>query len=130
MYFNLYCSSVGLFDRHGKTHSFHLRATFPPPGATGSNPAGIEQPGVRFMMRHLIRQHLGVSHRMKCQERLSEARGEGCLRLRHSIFRTCHLRCISRDEMKHHLLRGEFGDGWKNTPSITSEQDDVTGMVG
>lgn len=50
-----------------------LRATLASGGGASTNPAGVQQPCVRLVMRDLVRQHLGVTHGVESQEWLCEA---------------------------------------------------------
>jgi len=59
-------------------------------------------------MGNLFRKHFGVAHWVQGQEGLCEARRERCLWLRHTLFRPGHLRCVTRDEMKHGLVTCEL----------------------
>ena len=49
------------------------RATLATLEGTGTNPAGVEQPGVGVVVLDLVSQHLGVAHGVKGQEGLGKA---------------------------------------------------------
>lgn len=87
------------------------RATFAAGGSSSTDPAGVEQPGVGLVLFDLLGKHLGVAHGVQGQEGLGKARGEGSLRLGHTLLGTSHLRSVSRDEVVHGLLLVELGDG-------------------
>lgn len=98
-------------------------------GGSSTDPAGVEQPSVGIVLLDLLRKHLGVAHRVQSQEGLGEARGEGGLRLRHSLLGTSHLRGVTRDEVIHGLLLAKLGDRGQDTASIAGEQHNVLGVL-
>ena len=59
----------------------------PTPGAPG-----VDEPGGRAVLAHLLSQHGRVLHGVPHQESAAEARAEGRLRLRHAHLRARHLR--------------------------------------
>lgn len=101
------------------------RATLATSGSAGTDPAGVEQPGVDLVILDLFREHLSVAHGVESKEGLGEAGGEGGLGLRDSVFGTGHLRGVTTDEVEHGLLGSELGDGRKDTTGIAGEEDDV-----
>lgn len=50
------------------------RAAFAALSETGTDPTGVEEPGVGTVMLNLVREHLGVAHGVESKEGLSEAR--------------------------------------------------------
>lgn len=98
-------------------------------GVTGTDPAGVEQPGIGLVLLNLIGKHLGVSHGVQSQERLSEAAGEGSLGLSDTILSSGHLGGVARDEVEHGLGTVQLGDGRQDTAGIAGKQDDVRGHV-
>jgi hypothetical protein len=66
---------------------------------------------------------------MQRQERLGETRRKGGLGLSDTIFSTSHLRCVTGNEVEHGLGRIELRNGWENTTSITSEEDDIAWVI-
>jgi len=94
-------------------------------GSAGTDPAGVEQPGVGAVLLDLLRKHLGVAHGVEGKEGLGEARGEGGLGLGDTLLGTGHLGGVARNEVVHGLLGVELGDGWEHTAGVAGEQDDV-----
>lgn len=105
------------------------RATLAAGGGTGTDPTGVEEPGVGLVLLDLLGEHGGVAHGVQGQEGLGEARGEGGLGLGDTVLGTGHLGGVTGDEVEHGLLGGELGDGGKDTAGVASEQDDVGGVV-
>jgi len=105
------------------------RATLAASGGTGTNPTGVEEPGVGLVLLDLLGEHGGVAHGVESQEGLSEARGEGGLRLGDTLLGTGHLGSVTRDEVEHGLLGGELGDRRKDTTSVAGEENDVGGVA-
>jgi len=105
-------------------------ATLAALGETGSDPAGVEEPGVGAVGLDLLGEHLGVAHGVQGQEGLGEAGGEGSLGLENTVLSTSHLGGVTRDEVEHGLGAAELGDGGEDTTSIAGEEDDVLGVVG
>lgn len=105
------------------------RATLATGGSTGTNPAGVEQPGVSLVLGDLVGQHAGVTHGVQSQERLSKARGEGSLGLGHPVLGAGHLGGVARDEVEHGLLGGELGDRGQHATGVAGQQDDVGRVV-
>lgn len=105
------------------------RATLAAGGGTGTDPTGVEEPGVGLVLLDLVGEHGGVAHGVQGQEGLGEARGEGGLGLGDTILGTGHLGGVTRDEVEHGLLGGELGDGGQDTAGVASQQDDVGGVV-
>lgn len=101
------------------------RAALAALGVAGTDPTGIEEPGVGLVLLNLLGQHLGVLHGVKSQERLGEAGGEGRLGLGDTVLSTGHLGGVSRDEVEHGLGAVELGDRRQNTTGIAGQQDDV-----
>lgn len=97
------------------------RATLAAGGGTGTDPTGVEQPGVGLVLLNLLSQHGSVAHGVEGQEGLGEARGEGGLGLSDTVLGTGHLGGVTRDEVEHSLLGGELGDGGQNTAGIASQ---------
>ena len=98
-------------------------------GGTGTDPAGVEEPGVGAVLLNLLRKHLGVAHWVQGEEGLSEARGEGSLGLGDTLLGTGHLGGVTRDEVVHGLLGAELGDGRKDTTGVACEENDVGGVA-
>jgi hypothetical protein len=96
---------------------------------TSTGPAGVEEPGVGVVRGNLLREHGGVLHGVKSQERLSEARGESGLGLSDTLLGTGHLGGVTGDEVVHGLGGGELGDGRKDTTGVACEKDDVLGVA-
>lgn len=82
------------------------------------------------MLLDLVGQHLGVPHRVKGEERLSEAGREGGLGLGDALLGTRHLGGVTGDKVEHGLLRGEFRDRGQDTAGVASEEDDVGWVAG
>jgi hypothetical protein len=97
---------------------------------TGTDPAGVEEPGVGLVCLDLVGKHLRVLHGVQSKEGLSEAAGEGSLGLGDAVLSTGHLGGVTRDEMEHGLSAIELGDRRQDTTGIASEEDDVGGRVG
>lgn len=99
-------------------------------GETGTDPAGVEEPGVGLVLLDLVGQHLGVLHGVQSKEGLGEAAGEGSLGLGDAVLSTGHLGGVTGDEVEHGLGGVELGDGGEDTSGVASEEDDVGGSVG
>lgn len=95
----------------------------------GADPARVEEPGVGLVVLDLLRQHLGVPHRVQRQEGLREARREGRLGLRDAVLRARHLGCVARDEVEHGLRAVELGDRRQDAAGVAGQEDDVAGVV-
>ena len=93
-----------------------------------AHPAGVQQPGMAAVLLQLGSQHLGIVVRVHGQERPAEARREGGLRLRDAYLGAGDLGGVAGDEMIHHLLLGEFGDGRQHPEGITGQEDHVAGV--
>lgn len=87
------------------------RAPLAPVHVARTDPPRVQQPRVGLVVLDLVRQHLGVPHRVQRQERLREARRERRLRLRHPVLRARHLGRVARDEVEHGLRAVELRDG-------------------
>ena len=98
-------------------------------GGTGTDPAGVEEPGVGAVLLNLLRKHLGVAHWVQGEEGLSEARGEGGLGLGDTLLGTGHLGGVTRDKVVHGLLGAELGDRRKDTASVAGKEDNVLGVA-
>ena len=98
-------------------------------GSTGTNPTGVEEPGVGTVLLDLLGEHSGVAHGVKRKEGLGEARGESSLGLGDTLLGTGHLRGVTRDEVVHGLLGVELGDGRKDTAGVAGEENDVLGVA-
>ena len=98
-------------------------------GGTGTNPTGVEEPGVGAVLLDLLREHLGVAHWVESKEGLGKARREGSLGLGNTLLRTSHLGGVTGDEVVHGLLGVELGDRRKDTAGVASEEDDVLGVA-
>lgn len=105
------------------------RATLAAGRGAGSDPAGVEEPGVGLVLGDLLREHLGVAHGVEGEEGLGEARGEGGLGLRDAVLGTGHLGGVAGDEVEHGLLGGELGDWGQDTAGVAGEEDDVGGVA-
>ena len=105
------------------------RATLAAGGGAGADPAGVEEPGVGLVLGDLVSQHASVAHGVESQEGLSEARGEGGLRLGDTVFSTSHLGGVAGNEVEHGLFGRELGDRGKDTAGIAGEEDDVCGVL-
>lgn len=99
-------------------------------GETGTDPTGVEEPGVGLVCLNLVGKHLGVLHGVQSKEGLSEAAGEGSLGLGDAVLSTGHLGGVTRDEVEHGLGAVKFGDRRQDTAGVASEEDDVGGRVG
>lgn len=97
---------------------------------TGTNPTGVEEPGVGVVSLDLVGKHLGVLHGVQSKEGLSEAAGEGSLGLGDAVLSTGHLGGVTRNEVEHGLGAVELGDRRQDTAGIAGEEDDVGGRVG
>ena len=106
------------------------RASLATLGETGTDPAGVEEPGVGLVLLDLVSQHLGVLHGVQSKEGLSEAAGEGSLGLGDTVLSTGHLGGVTRNEVEHGLGGVELRDGGENTSGVAGEEDDVGGSVG
>lgn len=104
-------------------------ATLAASGGAGTNPTGVKEPGVGRVFADLISEHTSVAHWVESKEWLGKAGGEGGLRLGDTVLSTSHLGGVTGDEVEHGLLRGELGDWWEDTTSITGEKDDVLGVA-
>lgn len=104
-------------------------ATLATLGSTGTNPTGVEQPGVGRVGLDLVCQHLGVPHGVESQEWLGEAGREGSLRLKNTILSASHLGGIARNEVEHDLFAAQLGDRGQDTAGIAGEEDDVAGVA-
>ena len=98
-------------------------------GSTGTDPAGVEEPGIGAVLLDLLREHLGVAHGVEGEEGLSEARREGSLGLGDTLLSTSHLGGVTGDEVVHGLGGGELGAWRKNTTGVACEEDDVLGVA-
>lgn len=67
------------------------RAALATGGGTRANPAGVEKPCIGVVMSDLVGQHARVAHGMQCEERLSKAGREGCLRFGDALLGAGHL---------------------------------------
>ena len=99
-------------------HQAGVGELHPGPFAVGPpSPAGVDQPHLRLMLAQLLSQHLRVDRRMAGEERRTEARAEGGLRLRYAPLGARQLRGVPRQEMVHRLLgrqprdRGQHAEG-------------------
>lgn len=99
-------------------------------GETGTDPAGVEEPGVGVVLLDLVGKHGGVLHRVQSKEGLGEAAGEGGLGLGDAVLSTGHLGGVTRDEVEHGLVAVQLGDGGQDTAGVAGEEDDVGGSVG
>ncbi len=115
----------GIEDRAG----VFQRASLSTRRRPGADPARVEEPCVRLVMRYLIGKHARVAHRVKCQEGLGETGREGCLGFGDAVFGPGHFGGVARDEVEHGLLARQFGDGRQDTTGITGEKDDVRRVV-
>lgn len=95
---------------------------------TGTDPSGVEEPGVGLVSLHLLGEHLCVAHWVKSQEWLSEAGREGGLWLGDTFLGSSHLGGVARDEVEHGLGGVELGDWRENPASVASEENDVLGV--
>ena len=93
-----------------------------------SNPAGVHEPYIRFMVFLLLGQHLSVLIRMKDNEGFSKASREGFDWVSDSYFGSCYFAGVSVDEVVAGLFRSQFAHGRKYATSIASQEDQVTGM--
>lgn len=98
-------------------------------GETGTDPTGVEKPGVGLVLLNLVGKHASVLHGVQSQEGLSEAAREGSLGLVDAVLGTGHLGGVAGDEVEHGLGAVELGDGGQDTAGITGEEDDVGGHV-
>ena len=98
-------------------------------GGTGTDPAGVEEPGVGVVLLDLLGEHLGVAHGVEGEEGLGEAGGEGGLGFSHTLLGTGHLGGVSGNKVVHGLLGVELGDGRKDTAGIAGEEDNVLGVL-
>jgi hypothetical protein len=105
------------------------RATLAALGVAGTDPAGVEEPGVGLVLVNLVREHLGVLHWVESKEGLGEAAGEGGLGLGDAVLGTGHLGGVAGDEVEHGLGAVELGDGRQDTAGIARQEDDVGGHV-
>lgn len=105
------------------------RAALATLGEAGTNPAGVEEPGVGLVVLDLVGKHLGVAHGVEGKERLSEAGREGSLGLGDTILGTSHLRGVTGDEVEHGLSAVKLGDGGENTAGIAGQENNVGGHV-
>jgi len=105
-------------------------ATLAAGGGTGTDPTGVEEPGVGLVLLDLLGEHGSVAHGVQGQEGLGETGREGSLGLGDTVLGTGHLGSVTRDEVEHGLLGGELGDGRKDTTSVASEENDVGGVAG
>lgn len=94
-------------------------------GGSGTDPAGVQEPGVGLVLGDLVGKHAGIAHWVEGKERLGEARREGGLGFGDTVFGTGHLGGVARDEVEHGLLGGELGDWWEDTAGVAREEDDV-----
>lgn len=94
-------------------------------GDTGTDPSGVEQPGVGLVSLDLLSEHLGVAHWVESKEGLGEAGREGGLRLSDTLLGSGHLGGVSGDEVEHGLGGVELGNWWENTASVAGEENDV-----
>lgn len=105
------------------------RASLAALSETGTDPAGVEEPGVGLVRLNLVRQHLSVFHGVESQEGLSEAAREGSLGLSDTVLSTGHLGGVTRDEVEHGLRSVQLGDGRQDTTGVACEENDVRGGV-
>lgn len=94
-------------------------------GDTGTDPSGVEQPGVGLVSLDLLGEHLGVAHWVEGKEGLGEAGREGGLWLGDTLLGSGHLGGVSGDEVEHGLSGVELGDWWENTTSVAGEENNV-----
>ena len=98
-------------------------------GVAGTDPAGVEEPGVGVVLLDLVGEHAGVAHGVEGEEGLAEAGGEGGLGLGDTVLGTGHLGGVAGDEVEHGLATVELGDGGKDTAGVAGEEDDVGGVL-
>lgn len=111
----------GVQDRTGVAEGAALAAG----GRGGTNPAGVDEPGIGVVFGDLVGEHLGVAHWVEGEEGLAEAGGEGCLWFRDTLFGTAHLGSVAGDEVVGNGAGVELGDRWEDTGGIAGEEDEV-----
>lgn len=89
-----------------------------------TDPTGIDEPCVRLVSGHFVRQHLSVMCWVQNDERLTETRAESG-----DWFPTRNLGSVTTDKMIHDLIIVELRDERQNTSGIASQHDDVFGVV-
>lgn len=111
----------GVQDRSGVAE----RASLATGGGGGTDPTGVDEPGVGIVFGDLVSEHLGVAHRVESKERLSEASGESGLRFRDTFLGTAHLGSVAGDEVVGDGAGVELGDRWEDTGGVAGEEDEV-----
>lgn len=94
-----------------------------------TDPAGVDQPSIGLVLRHLFSQHGSIALRVEDQEGSAEACREGSLGFNDAIFGTGDLGSVARDEVVHGLLGSQLGDGRQDTKCIAGQQDNVLGVA-
>jgi hypothetical protein len=115
----------GVEDGAGEAQAASLAAS----GGSGTDPAGVEEPGVGVVLLDLLGEHLGVAHGVQGEEGLGEAGGEGGLGLGDTLLGTGHLGSVSGDEVVHGLRGVQLGDRGKDTAGVAGEEDNVLGVL-
>ena len=97
-------------------------------GAAG--PAGIDQPAGGVVLPEALAEHLGIDVRGERQEGRTEAGGElGDWLLAHAGLGACELRCISREEVIHGLLRCKTRYGRQDAKGIGGQEHYIARMA-
>lgn len=86
-------------------------ATLATSGSTRTDPAGVQEPGIGLVLLHLLSEHGSIAHWVEGKEWLSETCRECSLGLGDANFSTGHLGSVAGDEVEHHLLGSELGNG-------------------
>jgi hypothetical protein len=81
------------------------------------------------MLLHFIGKNFGIDVWVHGEEGLTEAAGEGDLRLLNTVNGSSNGGSVTTDEVVLGLLTGKLGDWWEDTIGITSEEDNVLRMT-
>ena len=90
-------------------------------------PASVQENAAGLVLRHLLRQVLGVDARLVGHERRPEARAERRLRLGDPDLGASELRREALHEVVHDLLGLQDGDGRQHPEGVRREQHDGLG---
>jgi len=94
-----------------------------------SNPTGVDQPDLGFVLLAHLSQLLSIDVRVHGQEGLSEAGREGGNGFNYTHFSTSNLGGVSTDEVIHCLFRLKLGNGRHYSVSIAGQEYNVLRMT-
>lgn len=105
-----------------KAHTFALTIL-------SAAPAGIDEPGLCFMLVHLVSKHSRVEGWMEGNECLSKACAEGWYWFDDANLGSRNLGSIPGHEVVHSLLWREPSNRWEHSICVTGQKDDVLWMA-